>query len=65
MFNIYQELIFKELVNLKKDVEDTVNNFEILVLNFKSFCDDVFLNILFTINIIQLITVKNNFFKIC
>ncbi len=42
IFDIYQELMFKELLNLKKDVNNAVNNFETLVLEFKRFCDDIF-----------------------
>ena len=42
IFDIYQELMFKELLNLKKDVNNAVNNFETLVLEFKCFCDDIF-----------------------
>ena len=42
LFNIYQELMFKELLDLKHDAHDAANNFETLVLEFSSMCDDIF-----------------------
>ena len=42
MFNVYQELMFKELSNLKHDVCKSTQNFEILILEFQNICDDIF-----------------------
>ena len=42
IFDVYQELMFKELLDLKQDVHNAVNNFERLVLEFHNLCDDVF-----------------------
>lgn len=42
MFEIYQDLMFKELLNLKQNVHTAVNNFEKLVLEFQNLSEDIF-----------------------
>ena len=41
VFDIYRELMSKELLNLKQDVNNATRNFETLVLEFQNVCDDI------------------------